>query len=138
MPVLETDFLLGLRKNDRKYALSKSILEIAKHGDVLICGSAFVELGIGLRGSLKKAMIIETLQNLYALTSPVKEIPLNHSILLYALEIEQALGVSNLFDCLHAATAQSHDSKIISDDPFYDQVPNLERISFKDFVSRHK
>ncbi len=30
MPVLETDFLLGLRKKDKKYGLSASILEIAK------------------------------------------------------------------------------------------------------------
>lgn len=136
LPVLETEFILGLRKKDKKYGLSTSILEIAKDRsrEIAICGSAFVELGIGLRGSLNRSEIIETLQSLYALTSSVKEIPLSHTVLLSGLEIEDSLGITNLFDCLHAATAQSHDSVIISDDSFYDKVPNLERISLKDFV----
>jgi predicted nucleic acid-binding protein len=119
--------------------LSTSILQNAKSSsDVFICGSAFIELGIGLRGSLGSAEIIETLQNLYALTSPIREIPLTNTILLSGLEIVQELGISNLFDCLHAATAKSHDSVIISDDAFYDRVPNLERISLKEFASRRE
>ncbi len=138
MPVLETDFLLGLRKKDKKHGLSASILEIAKNRSkqVAVCGSAFLELGVGLRGSLGKSEIVETLQSLHALTNSIKEIPLSRTILLSGLEMEQRLGISNLFDCLHAATALSHDSMIVSDDPFYDKVSDLKRIPLKDFVSR--
>jgi len=136
LPVLETEFLLGLRKKDKKHGLSTSILEIAKDRskDLAICGSAFVELGVGLRGSLNKSEIIATMESLYALTSSIKEIPLRSTILIYGLVIEQTLGISNLFDCLHAATALSHDSIIISDDNFYDEVPNLRRVSLRDFA----
>ncbi len=138
MPVLETDFLLGLRKKDKKHRLSTPILEIAKDRskDVAVCGSAFVELGVGLRGSLGRSEIVETLQSLYALTNSIKEVPLTRAVLLSGLEIEQRLEISNLFDCLHAATALSHDSMIVSDDQFYDKVPNLKRVSLRDFVSR--
>lgn len=136
MPVLETEFLLGLRKKDKKHILCTPILEIAKDRsrEVAICGSAFVELGIGLRGSLNRSEIIETLQSLSALTNSIREIPFSRAILLSGLEIEHSLGITNLFDCLHAATAQSHDSIIVSDDSFYDKVPNLKRVSLKDFV----
>ncbi len=136
MPVLETEFLLGLRKKDKKHGLSTSILEIAKDRskDLAICGSAFVELGVGLRGSLSRSEIIATLESLYALTNSIKEIPLRSTILLDGLVIEQTLRISNLFDCLHAATALSHDSIIVSDDHFYDKVPNLKRVSLRDFA----
>ena len=137
---METEFLLGLRKGDRKHKLSMAILDIArsKAKQVGICGSAFVEIGVGLRGSLSRAAIVETLHNLYALTSKIKEVPLNRTILLNGLEIEKSLEVSNLFDCLHSATALSQDSVIVSDDCFYDVVPNLKRLSFKDFVESNK
>jgi len=135
LPVLETDFLLGLRKKDKKYGLSTAILETAaESSELAICGSAFVEVGIGLRGSLGRTEIIETLRSLYALTHSIREIPLTNTILLSALEIEQELGTTNLFDCLHAATAKSHDAIIVSDDPFYDDVPDIKRITLKDFT----
>jgi len=101
---------------------------------VAICGSAFIELGVGLRGSISRSEIIETLQSVYALTNRIKEIPLSRTVLLSGLEIEQTMGVSNLFDCLHASTALSHDSIIVSDDPFYDKIPDLKRISLRDFA----
>ena len=127
---------MGLRKKDKKHGLSTSILGIAKDRskDLAICGSAFVELGVGLRGSLSRSEIIATLESLYALTNSVKEIPLRSTILLSGLVIEQTLGISNLFDCLHAATALSHDSIIVSDDHFYDNIPNLKRVSLRDFA----
>lgn len=136
MPVLETEFLFALRKEDKRHALCSTILEIAKDksNDLAICGSAFVEIAIGLRGTLSRSEIITTLESSHALVGPIKEIPLHSGILLSGLVLEQTLGTSNLFDCLHAATALSHDSMIVSDDHFYDEVPNLRRVSFRDFV----
>mgnify|MGYP001136891544 CR=1 FL=1 len=140
MPVLETDFLLGLRKEDKKHQTSMKVLELAKAGKVkklAACGSAFVELGVGLRGSLKKHDIVEALRLLRALTNPIPEIPLSSLILMNGLELEQRLAISNLFDCLHAATALYHDAVIVSDDRFYEQVPNLRRLSLEYFVEEY-
>lgn len=139
MPVLETEFLFALRKEDKRHALCTTILENAKgkFKDLAICGSAFAEIAIGLRGTLSKSEITTTLESSRALVSSIKEIPLHSGILLSGLVLEQTLGVSNLFDCLHAATALSHDSVIVSNDHFYDEVPNLRRVSFRDFVKSH-
>jgi predicted nucleic acid-binding protein len=140
MPVLETDFLLGLRKEDKKHQTSMKILELAKARKIKklsACGSAFVELGVGLRGSLKKPDIVEALRLIRALTTPIPEIPLSSLILMNGLELEQRLAISNLFDCLHAATALDHDAVIVSDDHFYEQVPNLRRLSLEYFVDEY-
>jgi len=140
MPVLETDFLLGLRKGDKKHQLSVEIIELAKARrakKLAICGSAFVEIGVGLRGTMSKTDIIEVLRNLRALTITIAEIPMNSLLLMSGLELEQRLSVSNLFDCLHAATALSHDAVMVSDDPFYEKVSGLMRLSFEDFVKEY-
>jgi len=140
MPVLETDFLLGLRKGDKKHQLSMAIIELAKARrakKLAVCGSAYVEIGIGLRGSMTKTDIVEVLRSLRALTTSIAEIPIGSSLLMSALELEQKLSISNLFDCLHAATALDHDAMMISDDPFYEKVPGLTRLSIKDFVKEH-
>ncbi|MEM2106466.1 MAG: PIN domain-containing protein [Candidatus Bathyarchaeia archaeon] len=140
LPVLETDFLMGLRREDKKHRLCMTILDLAKTKKIkklAICGSAFIEIGIGLRGSLARRDIVEVLRNLRALIIPVTEIPLTSLIVMLGLELEERLSVSNLFDCLHAATALNYDAVIISDDRFYEQVPNLTRLSFKDFVKKH-
>ena len=116
-----------------------AILELAKvrrTKKLAICGSAFIEIGIGLRGSLTKVDIIEVLRNLHALTNPIMKIPLSSFILLSGLELEQKISVSNLFDCLHTATALSHDAIMVSDDPFYEHVPDLTRLSLTDFVQK--
>jgi len=139
LPVLETDFLLGLRKGDKKYQSSVAILELTKMRrtkKLAICGSAFIEIGIGLRGSLIKTDIVEVLRNLRALTGSIMEIPLSSFILMSGLELEQKISVSNLFDCLHAATALVHDAIMVSDDPFYEQVPGLTRLSLTGFVQK--
>ncbi len=138
-PVVETDFLLGLRKGDEKHRWSASILELVrtkKAEDLAVCGSAFVEIGIGLRGRVSRPDTIEVMRNLRALTNLIQEIPLSGSILTSALELEERLSVSNLFDCLHAATAISHDAVIVSDDAFYEQVPGLRRLSLKGFTKK--
>lgn len=137
LPVLETDFLLGLRRGDKKHQLAVRILELAKARKVkklAICGSAFVEIGVGLRGSLSRNDVIEVLRNLRVLTTPFTEIPLDSLIVMTGLEIEQKLSISNLFDCLHAATALNHDAVMVSDDRFYEQIPSLTRLSLTDFV----
>lgn len=53
------------------------------------------------------------------------------------LELEERPSVSNLFKCLHAATALSYDAAIVSDDRFYDRVPNITRLSLADFAKKH-
>ena len=139
MPILETDFLLGLRSGDSKHSSSLAILRLAtarKVKKLAICGSAFVEIGVGMRGSLTRPDIVEVLLNLRALVASIAEIPLSSLIIMSGLELEDRLSVTNLFDCLHAATALSHDAVIVSDDRFYEKVPGLTRLSFTNFLQK--
>ena len=139
MPVLETDFILGLRKGDKKHSVSLEILRLHKNGlttNLAVCGSAFAELAIGLRGRFSKAEIAETIRNVRALTRGIPEVGLTSTILLRGLELEERLSITNLYDCLHIATAIEHDSNIISDDRFYNSIPNLRRISLEAYVKR--
>gem|GEM_PF-2088675 len=135
MPVLGTDFLTGLRRGDKKHRLCMSMLDLAEAWKVkklAVCGSAFIEIGVGMSGSLVMRDIIEVLRNLRALTIPITEIPLS-LIVISGLELEEGLSVSNLFHCLHVATALKYDAVIVSDDRFYEQIPSITRLSLKDF-----
>jgi len=140
LPVLEADFLLGLRRRDKKHRLCMAILDLAKARKVkklAICGSAFVEIGVGMRGSLVRQDIVEVIRNLRGLITSIPELPLGSLIIMAGLELEERLSVSNLFDCLHAATALSYDAVMVSDDRFYERVPNMKRLSLTDFVKKH-
>ena len=80
MPVLETDFLLGLRKDDKKHELYMKIIDLHRKGrtkNLAICSSAYAELSIGLRGKFPKSTIIEILRSLRALTHKIPEIKLS-------------------------------------------------------------
>ena len=141
MPVLETDFLLGLRKGDKKHQLCMQVIDLAKARKtkkLAVCGSAFIEIAVGMRGSLTGSNVVELLRNLRAITIPMVEVPLSSHTVISGLELEQRLSVSNLFDCLHAATALNYDATIVSDDNFYEQVPDLIRLSLADFVKKHR
>ena len=121
--------------------MSMQILDLAKSRKtkkLAVCGSAFIEIAVGMRGSLTRPNIVEVLRNLRAITTPVVEAPLSSSIVMSGLQLEQKLSVSNLFDCLHAATALSYDTTIVSDDRFYEQVPDLTRHSLTDFVKKYQ
>jgi 3-polyprenyl-4-hydroxybenzoate decarboxylase len=80
------------------------LAEAWKVKKLAVCGSAFIEIGVGMSGSLVMRDIIEVLRNLRALTIPITEIPLS-LIVISGLELEEGLSVSNLFHCLHVATA---------------------------------
>ncbi|MFQ6075818.1 MAG: PIN domain-containing protein [Candidatus Bathyarchaeia archaeon] len=139
MPVLETDFLLGLRKGDKKHGLSMEVLRLHKEGltsNIVVCGSAFAELAIGLKGRLSRTETMEVLRNVRALTSSIPEAGLNSAILSRGLEPEERLSITNLYDCLHAATALEHDSSIVSDDRFYDSIPSLRRIGLEAYAKQ--
>jgi len=117
-----------------------AILDLAKARKVkklAVCGSAFVEIGVGMRGSLVRQDIVEVIRNLRALITSIPELPLGSLIIMAGLELEERLSVSNLFDCLHAATALSYDAVMVSDDRFYERVPNMKRLSLTDFVKKH-
>lgn len=116
------------------------ILNLAKAKKIkkfAVCGSAFIEIAVGMRGSLTRPDIVEVLRNLRAITTPLAEVPLSSVIIMSGLELEQRLSVSNLFDCLHAATALTYDAMIVSDDRFYEQVPDLTRLTLADFVKKY-
>jgi len=104
--------------------------------NIAIAGSAFVEIAIGLRGRLGPGVAVETLRNILILAGRLREIPLTSKILYEGLKLEEKIGVKNLYDCLHASTALSHDGIIVSNDTFYDRIEGLIRISLKEYARK--
>lgn len=137
MPVLETEFLLGLRKGDERNAVVRSILsraEESKIDRVVIAGSAVLEIAFGLRGRLDKHGIVEILELIRGVTSPLPIVNLDMDTMIEGLKIELRLAGSSLFDCLHAATALRHDRVIVSSDPFYESVEGIRRLDLSELL----
>lgn len=137
LPVLETEFLLGLRKGDKRNKTARSILSRAEEGKmdkVVIAGSAVMEIAFGLRGRFDKPDIVEILELIRGMTPALPILNLDTDMIMEGLKIELRLPDSNLFDCLHAATALRHDGVIVSSDPFYESVAGMRRLDLSELL----
>jgi len=137
LPVLETEFLLGHRKGDKRIRVVRSILsraEESKIDKVVIAGSAVMEIAFGLRGRFDKPGIVEILELIRGVTSAFPILNLDMDTIIEGLKIELRLADSNLFDCLHAATALRHDRVIVSSDPFYESVEGIRRLDLSELL----
>lgn len=79
-------------------------------------------------------LIIETFRNLRGLTSIVKEVPLTSAIMSRAMDLQALVQNCDLYHSLHSATALEIDGWVISDDVFYDTIPNLKRNTLAEYV----
>lgn len=55
-----------------------------------------------------------------------------------AMALMKTYAISSIFDAIHAVTALgalAKDNKIISTDPVFDRIPDLERIDPRDIIS---
>lgn len=139
LPVLETEYLLALRAEDKKHQAARDILSGAESGEIqglIIAGSSIIELAFGLRGKFQREEIVETLEIIRGVTDPIPISNLDIETLIRGLRMENKIGRPNLFDCLHASTALGHDGVIVSSDPFFDSIEELRRLDFKELL-RH-
>ncbi len=126
-----------MREGDKKQPGALKILELQKQGlaqNLFVASSAFLEISLGFRETVEWKLIIETFRNLRGLTSIVKEVPANSAIMSRAMDLQASIPNCDLYHSLHAATALEVDSWIISDDVFYDTIPNLRRSTLSEYI----
>jgi len=145
MIIAETEFLLGTAEGDRNF---ESVTEILKLHEKLkkertdsglrIAASAYMEIAFGLRGRLGPAKTADLIRALKTAVLNVEEIPATSGDIRRGLETEEALGTRNLFDCIHAGTALERGAELLSNDPFFDQIEGVRKLTFRGFVKRLK
>ncbi len=126
-----------MREGDKKQPGALKILELQKQGtakNLYIASSAFLEISLGFRETVEWKLITETFRNLRGLTSIVKEVPMNSAIMSRAMDLQAIVQNCDLYHSLHAATAIEIDEWIISDDVFYDTIPNLRRTTLTEYI----
>ncbi len=126
-----------MREGDKKQPGALKILELQKQGftkNLFIASSAFLEISLGFRETVEWKLIIETFRNLRGLTSIVKEVPIDSAIMSRAMDLQASIPNCDLYHSLHSATALGVDGWIISDDVFFDTIPNLRRNTLGEYV----
>lgn len=132
MPVVESEFLLGLRANDPKH---KAALAIFRKYPVLeVCTAALLEIGWLLRSKGKSHGEISLALSLLRAeleSRGITEITLTASQIARAHDVLTRHAMT-FFDALILANAEeSHDRRLISNDSSFDGTGTVERIPFK-------
>lgn len=134
MPIADTEFLFALNPEDKKYDGALKVLESLKSGeiiDLVVTDTAILEYYFVLKNRKFSPVKIESL--FHALNKIFKEYgikevnTLGKDLFLRQLEIQKSHNIS-FFDSLLAASAESYDKSIISDDTAYDVLKTLRRI----------
>ncbi len=135
MPVLDTEVLFAFNPKDKHHRYAKRLLELIRAGrmsDVHITDVALLEFVTVLRSKGKSTdaicRLLRSLEVIMAKYGIIETCTLTVEALLRAMDFLQK-GVS-FFDALIAASAESIDGIIISDDVVYNKL-GLRRIALK-------
>ena len=132
MPVVESEFLLALRADDRKHKAALAILK--KYPVLEVCAAAFLEIAWLLRSKSKTpSQVSLTLSILRAEleSRDVAEIAVTSSQIGRAHDILSRHSMT-FFDALILANAEeSRDRRLISNDTSFDSTGTVERIPLK-------
>ena len=132
MPVVESEFLLALRADDRKHKAALAFLD--KYPTIEVCAAAFLELAWLLRSkgktpseiSLALSLLKSELQR-----RDVAEIPITATQIGRAHDILTRHSMT-FFDALILANAEeSEDRRLVSSDSSFDSTGTVERISLR-------
>ena len=145
MIIAETEFLLGTAEEDRNFEAVTEIMRLHERlkekrvdSGLRITTSAYLEIAFGLRGRLGPMKTADLIRTLRTTVLNVEEIAVTSGDIRRGLETEEALGIRNLFDCIHAGTALERGAELLSNDPFFDQIEGLRKLTFRGFVNRLK
>mgnify|MGYP000002773614 CR=1 FL=1 len=135
MPVLDTEVLFAFNPKDKHHRYAKRLLELIRAGrmsDVHITDVALLEFVTVLRSKGKSTdaicRLLRSLEVIMVKYGIIETCTLTVEALLRAMDFLQK-GVS-FFDALIAASAESIDGIIISDDVVYNKL-GLRRIALK-------
>ncbi len=132
MPVVESEFLLALRADDRKHKAAVATFD--KYPTLEVCTAAFLEIAWLLRSKRKTPTEVSLTVSLLKAeleSRDVAEIPLTVSQIGRAHDILTRHSIT-FFDALILANAEeSHDRRLISNDDTFDAIGTIERIPLK-------
>lgn len=132
MPVVESEFLLALRADDRKHKAALAIFD--KYPVLEVCAAAFLEIAWLLRSKSKTPTEVSlTLSLLKAEleSRDATEIPVTTSQIGRAHDILSRHSMT-FFDALILANAEeSQDRRLISNDKSFDSTGTVERIPLR-------
>jgi predicted nucleic acid-binding protein len=142
MYIVETEFLFGLRADDRWHKQVLEIIKLYKIGKIkhLYCStSAFLEVGAVLQARGFPVEDIEEslfLMKQKIMESNIEEIELTHDdiIRLYELLVEYDI---EYFDALQAAVALGRNAIIVANDEVFKAI-GVEAVTFDELIKRAK
>jgi predicted nucleic acid-binding protein len=132
MPVIESEFLLALRADDRKHKVALALFD--KYPAMEVCTAAFLEIAWLLRSRGKRPIEVSLALSLLKAeleSRDVAEIPLTTSQIGRAHDILTRHSLS-FFDATILANAEeSQDRRLISNDKSFDSTGTVERIPLR-------
>lgn len=132
MPIVESEFLLALRADDRKHKVAMALFE--KYPTLRVCSAAFLELAWLLRSKRKSPMEVSLALSLIKSELEIRgivEIPVTASQIGRAHDILTRHSMT-FFDALILANAEdSEDRRLISSDSRFDSTGTVERIPLR-------
>jgi len=132
MPVVESEFLLALRADDRRHKAAIAIFD--NYPALEVCAAAFLEIAWLLRSKSKTPTEVSLTLSLLSAeleNRGVAEIPVSVSQFGRAHDILTRHSMT-FFDALILANAEeSRDRRLISNDDSFDSVGTVERIPLR-------
>ena len=132
MPVIESEFLLALRADDRKHKAALAVFE--KYPNLEVCAAAFLEMAWLLRSKRKSATEVSLILSILKAeleSRDVAEIAVSTSQIGRAHDILTRHAIT-FFDALILANAEeSGDRRLISNDASFDSTGTVERIPLR-------
>jgi len=132
MPVVESEFLLALRADDRKHKAALAMFD--RYHSLEVCAAGFLEIAWLLRSRGKSATEISLALSVLEAeleSRNVNEIEISTSQIQRAHDILTRHPIT-FFDALILANAEeSRDRQLISNDASFDSTGTVERIPLK-------
>ncbi len=135
MPLIEMDILLAfINRLDRHHEIASGVIEVAVTDESYYLSSvALIEMSLIYRSRSLESVLEEDLRLLLSLFNG-RTTQLTPLEAMRSVWIRRKHGLS-FFDSLHAASAMSLDSTIVSFDETYDVVDGLRRIDPEDLIA---
>jgi len=136
--IVETEFLFGLRTNDKWHKQVSKIIELHKKGKIeplFTCASAFLEVGVVLQAHGSSAEQIEDvlfLMKQKMAETNVVEVELSSDDIIRLYELLRRYAIT-YFDALQSAVALGREATLITNDETLRQI-GIKTLSFKELI----
>jgi len=142
MYIVETEFLFGLRTNDRWHKQVSEIIKLHKIGKIeaLYCStSAFLEVGVVLQAHRFSAEDIEEalfLMKQKTMETNIEEIKLTSDDIIRLYELLTEYDIE-YFDALQAAVALGRNATIVANDKIFKAI-GVKAVTFDELIKLAK